>query len=235
VKPVDAAGASLSDRKRETRADDVRRRIRGDILACVFRPGERLQFPLLCERYGASVGVVREALASLSSQGLVRTQPHQGHIVSPLSYDDLAELTTARVLIEPVVLQSAIEQGSVEWEARVVAAHHVLSRTPRTPPGDPAHVSEEWAPAHEAFHEALFSGCTNDRLLSITRGLSHAAALYRAWSMPLEATRDVAAEHQGLVDAALARDVPLARERLREHIERTAQLLFTHVDSEDCE
>ena len=66
------------DRKRETRADDLRRRMRADILSGALRPGERLQFPEICRRYGTSVGVLREALTWLGAQGLVRTQAHQG-------------------------------------------------------------------------------------------------------------------------------------------------------------
>ena len=46
-------------------------------------------FPDLCKRYGASVGVTREALASLAAEGLVLAQPHQGYVVRPLSPEDL--------------------------------------------------------------------------------------------------------------------------------------------------
>ncbi len=225
-------GRATQDRKRETRADDLRRRMRTDILSGVLRPGERLQFPEMCRRYGTSVGVLREALTWLGSQGLVKTQAHQGHVVTPLSRSDLDELTSARLLIEPAVLARAVEEGSVDWEARVVAAHHVLTRTPRVEAGDPTRPSEEWAPAHEAFHAALFSGCSNQRLLAITEGFGHGAALYRIWSIPYEEKRDVAAEHRGLVEAAVGRDAELAAQRLHDHIAHTAELLREHVDED---
>ena len=215
----------MSAREKQTLGDQVGRRIRGDILAGRLRPGEKLAFAELCERYEASVGVVREALTWLAGQGLVRAQPHQGHIVSPLSADDLAELTQARVLIEPMVLRQSIEEGSVDWEARVVGAHHVLSRTSRTDADDERRASEEWIGVHERFHAALFSGCSNGRLLRITDGLAQEAALYRRWSVPYEEHRDVAAEHEALVAATVGRDPDRAVELLRTHIASTAELL----------
>src|SRR3954452_1130342 len=118
----DAESSGTQDRKRETRADDLRRRMRADILSGALKPGEKLQFPDMCWRYGTSVGVLREALTWLATQGLVRTQAHQGDVVTPLSRPDLDELTGARLLVEPAVLALAVREGSVEWEARVVAA-----------------------------------------------------------------------------------------------------------------
>ena len=218
--------------EKQTRATAVRRKMRDDILAGRLRPGQRLMFPDLCERYEASVGVVREALTSLVSDGLVRAQAHQGHIVTPLSHADLAELTIARTTIEPLVLRRSIANGDVQWEARLVAAHHVLSRTPRYDADDPQRGSDEWAAAHEEFHEALFAGCDNSRLLRTTRNLAEEAALYRRWSVPLEANRDVAGEHDELLAAAISRDADLAAERLCEHIARTAELLITHSEDE---
>jgi DNA-binding GntR family transcriptional regulator len=102
-----------------------------------------------------------------------------------------------------------------------------LSRTPREGGGG-QHFSDEWTAVHEAFHEALFSGSGNRRLLAIVRSFGEEAALYRRWSIPLEPNRDVAEEHQGIMEAALNRDADLAAERLCEHISYTAQLLLGH-------
>jgi DNA-binding GntR family transcriptional regulator len=230
--PAAQPGGGTPERKRETRADDLRRRMRADILSGALKPGERLPFHDMCWRYGTSIGVLREALTWLATQGLVTTHAHQGHVVTPLSRWDLDELTAARLLIEPAVLALSVQHGSVEWEARVVAAHHVLTRTPRTDPDDPSRPSADWASVHEAFHAALFSGCGNARLIAITEGFAHGAALYRIWSIPYEENRDVAAEHRGLMDAAIERDADLAARRLRDHISHTVDVLRAHIDAE---
>jgi DNA-binding GntR family transcriptional regulator len=213
---------------KQTRGSAIGAMLRDDILNGRYRPGDRLMFPGLCKRYGASVGVTREALASLAAEGLVQTEAHQGYVVRPLSPEDLTELTAARVSLEPIVLRQSIVHGNVGWESRVVAAHHVLMRTPREQEDDPLRITNEWAEAHEAFHAALFSGCENNRLLAITQMLATEAALYRRWSPPFESNRDVAAEHAALVEATIERDADKAADLLIAHIAHTAQLLITH-------
>ena len=57
-------------------------------------------------------------------------------MVTPLSEEDLADLTTARLEIEASSSASAVLDGDVAWEAQVVSAHHVLARTPLADPDD---------------------------------------------------------------------------------------------------
>ena len=201
--------------------------LRSDILAGRMQPGERLKFPDLCERYEASVGVTREALISLVGEGLVRSENHQGYVVTPLSEHDLGDLTAARLEIESLVFRQSVVDGDVEWEARAVSAHHVLSRTPLADADGTGRMSDEWARVHTEFHDALLSGCPNRRLLETARALRREADLYQRWSVSLgqEPERDIPAEHRGLLDAAVSRDADLAVERLREHISHTRKLL----------
>lgn len=55
----------------ETRNHMIYLQIRKNLLRGHFPPGHRFRLTQLCEEYGASVSVVREALTHLSSQGLV--------------------------------------------------------------------------------------------------------------------------------------------------------------------
>jgi DNA-binding GntR family transcriptional regulator len=207
----------------------VHRRLRSDILGGRLVPGSRLKFPELCEKYGVSVGAAREALTRLAADGLVRTQPHQGYMVTPLSHEDLADLTRARAEIEPLVLQMAVVEGDVQWESRAVAAHHVLERAPFISGDDPDHPTDEWTAAHAAFHLALVDGCTNRRLLNVARTLREEAELYRQWSVSFgqEPERDLAGEHHALLEAAVGREPELAARLMRDHINHTAQLLIS--------
>ncbi|GAA4526789.1 GntR family transcriptional regulator [Amycolatopsis samaneae] len=212
-----------------TRTDGIHQALRADILAARLMPGERLKFPDLAERYKVSVGVTREALTRLVAEGLVVARPHQGYLVRPLSHQDLAELTQARVEIESLVLRLSVREGDLRWEADAVAAHHLLERAPYRDPADPDLLADEWSRAHAAFHLALLAGCRNRRLLDTARSLRQEAELYRQWSVSLgnEPGRDVAAEHRALLDAAVARDAEQARNLLRDHIAHTAQLLIS--------
>ncbi|NUT38735.1 MAG: GntR family transcriptional regulator [Thermoactinospora sp.] len=210
------------------KSGEIYERLRTDILGGRLTPGQRLKFPDLCARYGTSVGAAREALTRLVTEGLVASQSNHGFTVVSLSYGDLAELTSARREVEPLVFAMAVREGDMAWEAAVVAAHHVLARTPFFGEGSREHPSAEWSAAHTAFHLALLEGCPNRRLRSIACGLREEAELYRTWAVSYgrESEEEIALEHRGLLDAVVERDALSAAERLRHHISHTARLLI---------
>ncbi|TCK21967.1 GntR family transcriptional regulator [Pseudonocardia endophytica] len=210
-----------------TRADELYERLRSDIFMGRLEPGRRLKFPDLCAEYGTSVGPVREALTRLTGERLVMLQAHLGYTVTPLSADELTDLTAARVEVEGLAFRRAILFGDERWESDVVAAHHLLAIREREVAttgvrGDP------WFVAHEAFHAVLLAGGGNRRLIEISRELRAETELYRRWAAPLmeENQRDPAAEHKALTDAAVARDADLGVELLRDHIAFSTQMLL---------
>lgn len=234
-----AEGASLVRVTRSgapTRAERVYTELRADILAGRQRPGSRLPFAELSERYGVSMGVAREALTRLTAEGLVESQPQQGFLVKSLSIVDLRHLTDARCAIETLVLREAVEHGGLGWESEALAAHHRLARTPMMATGDPDRLCEEWAAAHSTYHLVLLSGCPNPRLLAVAASLRDSAELYRRWSVPFgRHDRDIDAEHRALLDAVLARDGAEATRVLTAHIQHTTDVLLDdslHADGD---
>lgn len=211
-----------------TRVDAVYIQVRADILAGRLHPGDKLLLADLTQRYDAKMGTVREALLKLASEeDLVVAEPQVGFRVRPISTDDLEELTEARQVMEAEVFRISIEQGDLEWESRVIASHHRLTRIPQMDPDDPARISDEWARAHADFHETLLSGCTNARLRNVALTWRAAAELYRRWSVTTpHQGRDIAAEHRALCEAAVAREVDRGVDLLRAHISTTTQALL---------
>jgi DNA-binding GntR family transcriptional regulator len=222
-----------------TRAEAVFVRLRADILSGRLRPGSRLPFAQLSETYAVSMGVAREALSRLAEQGLVRTEPQLGYRVTPLSLDDLEDLTTTRCAVEGAALELAVAHGDLAWESAVVASHHALERTETWDRDDPALVNPDWAARHDAFHAALLSGCPAPRLVTLAASLRDAGEIYRSWAhgggdrspdVTLDSgRRDVAGEHRALVEAALDRDPTAAGHRLRAHLRATADLLVARM------
>ena len=210
-----------------TRGEQVYTQLRTDILSGRVLPGTRLRFAELTDRYDCSTSVLREGLTRLAEQGLVQSEPQHGFRVTPLSDDDLEDLTTARCALEGLVLRMSIEHGDIAWESELVAAHHALDRTAMETDGDPALMTEEWTVAHSRFHAALLAACHNQRLRTMALALRDAAELYRRWSRPIghDQGRDVAGEHRALVDAALRGDAKEAVRLLEEHLRRTTRAL----------
>ncbi|MBE1495407.1 DNA-binding GntR family transcriptional regulator [Amycolatopsis lexingtonensis] len=212
----------------ESLAVSVYTRLRSAILNGELAPGERLKAADLSAGHGVSLSVVREALGLLAAKDLVQVDRNRGFRVTPLSMRALADLTEARAINEGSALRLSVQRGDVTWESEVLAAHHRLAGQPMLLPGPPVRRNEEWARAHLEFHHTLIKACGNAVLLDVCTRLSDAAELYRAWSGPggEERHRDVAGEHQGLVDAALAHDAELAVARFEAHINRTREILM---------
>jgi DNA-binding GntR family transcriptional regulator len=201
--------------------------LRADLLACRILPGKRLKIQELCTQFSVSLGAIREALSRLTSEGLVVAEPQRGFRAAPISAADLADLTMVRVEIETLCLKRAIEYGDVDWEARLVAAAHRLSRTPERDGNDPARSNEDWAEAHSAFHLALVDGCGSPWLLHLHALLYAQSERYRRLSVPFAAKgRNVDEEHQAIVAATLARDVENAACLLATHLEATTLILL---------
>jgi DNA-binding GntR family transcriptional regulator len=212
--------------KASTLADDVYTATRTEILACRMPPGTKIRINDLCDRHGVSLGAVREALSRLFAEGLVLAEPHRGYRVAAVSIDDLKDLTTARMEIESICLERAIAYGGVEWESRIVAAAHRLSRVPdKAPQGDG--LNEAWIEAHEAYHDALVAACDSLHLLRSRKHLYLQGERYRRLSLPLSrGVRDLVAEHGELTAAALERDADSARMLIRRHIARTSEIIL---------
>jgi len=217
-----AAGAN-------TRTEEVYDSLRCDLLNGRIAPGEKLKLVELATRFAVSQSVVREALTRLTEQSLVIATPQRGFRVRELSVRDIAELTEARIQIESITLQMAIERGDMRWETDVLTTHHILERTAVA--DAEGLFNEQWPVHHRDFHRALLAGCNNIRLEGVATALRDSAELYRRWYWVLtdDHQRDIAAEHRQLKDLALARDADAAIALLRTHIERAPQQLIAYA------
>lgn len=224
----------MSPQPRAARTAHVHDDIRLDILTGKLAPSEPLRIAAFATEFGVSMAVIREALIRLSEQGLVAFTPNQGFRVTDISPTDLQELTDLRIHNETLALRRSIEHADMNWEARVVAAHHILDRLPYSNEGE-ENLSDEWSHAHLEFHLALVSGCGSQRLEQLTTSLRESSEVYHRLSHArFGAKRDIRAEHRQLMELATARDVEGATNALAEHIRATADnIVESLLNSED--
>lgn len=201
----------------ESVGESTYRRIRADIVFGTLLPGEKLRLDRLRERYGASVGTLRELLNRLASEGLVLAEGQRGFEVAPVSARNLRELAALRLLLEQHALHLSFKNGDMDWEARVVAAHHKLMQAERRLRQGDLGESGSWKRYDREFHQALISACGSDTLIEAYAPVYDKylrylmiAGIYRG-----EIADD---EHRKLLDCALARDADRACAILRTHI-----------------
>jgi DNA-binding GntR family transcriptional regulator len=209
-----------------TRSSVVLQRLRSDVLTGQLAPGSKLGFAELSARYDTSSGVLREVLPRLVEQGLATSEAQLGFRVVDVSVDNLSQLTDARVAIETLVISEAVARGDVTWESEVLARHHILERAGRGVAGN--EINEDWLEAHEAFHLAILSGCGNTYLYEAAARLRSISEVYRCWSTPenFRTHRDIEAEHRGIMEAVVGREVDLAVNLSERHIRLTTELLI---------
>lgn len=199
-------------------------RLRADILAGRFAPGEKLKIADLGASLSVSSSAVREALSRLVADQLVVSRDQKGFVVAPLSIEDLEDLTDVRCEIEALALRRSVARGRDDWEGALLAAAHRLRRTPMKNLEDSS-LTEAWVARHAAFHSAMVAACGSRRLLKLHAQLYEQSERYRGLSVYVEGDRDVESEHEALVDAALERDADRLVELTLAHFRRTTSLI----------
>lgn len=206
------------------------RAIRKAIVQCEFAPDERLRVEEISSRYGFSSSPVREALARLVEQGLVRSIENRGFRVAPISLEGIQDLTRVRLLIETDALRQSIDDGDDEWEERVVAAAHSLGLAEQRLGDGPVALDEVWSARHRAFHLAIYSACRSPLMLNLIEQLSDNAERYRRYSARFRVVeRRKGKEHQHLVETVLKRDKKAAVALLKKHIMGTERSVSESV------
>ncbi|HXE15901.1 MAG TPA: FCD domain-containing protein [Stellaceae bacterium] len=227
MKFSDSGAAPAAENGARTQSSALVGRVRSDIVAGALAPGARLKLPDLAERYRSGINPLREALARLTATGLVVLEDQKGFRVSPVSREDLIDLTRVRIEIECLALRRSMAHGDVEWEARVVAAHHRLTRMRLTASGNPKKLSDAWEAMHQEFHLALISACQSRWLLQFHRQLAEQSARYRRLAINFaDPKRDIPGEHDEIVKVVLARDADRACKLFEAHFARTTDIVL---------
>src|SRR5690349_11044304 len=132
--------ARIRPLKRSTLGEDVYAALQALIMEHTLAPGDRLNIDALARQLEVSPTPVREGLARLESDGLVRKKPLAGYTVSPLlTRDEFTEMFEMRLLLEPAAARWAAERADADLRARITAeAETTVLPAPRPNGGDHA-------------------------------------------------------------------------------------------------
>jgi GntR family transcriptional regulator, carbon starvation induced regulator len=199
--------------------------LKSQLLNGGFAPREQLRIDAITSALAVSKGAVREALARLTSDGLVDNTPQKGFVVAPVSSADLIDLTEVRIELESRCLELAIARGDLAWEGRVLSAYHLLSHTRLE--AEPGGVNPVWTERHDDFHDSLISACESRWRLRL-RGVTYLQAeRYRRMTRPkMLERRDVDSEHKAIMEATLQRNARLACQLMERHLRATMDLIL---------
>jgi DNA-binding GntR family transcriptional regulator len=199
--------------------------LRNDIIFGRMAPGERLKIDTLKETLDTGASPVREALSLLTSDQLVDRIDQRGFRVAATSREQFQEILDLRCRLEDLAVRDSIANGSSEWEESLVLAHHYMVRARQKSP-------EDFEECHKSFHMALLAGCSSPILLRFCNQLYDLNVRYRylAGKSKGYGRRNVDAEHEGILNAAVDRDVETLSARLLEHYRNTGAFLAEQMD-----
>ena len=196
--------------------------LREMILVGDLPAGQKLKIEKLRTMLNVGASPVREALSLLTSDMLVERIDQRGFRAAPASLANFEEILTLRTTLEDMALRQSIARATSDWEERLVLSHHKMKRLAGT---------ETFEDAHKSFHMALLSNaqapmleryCSQLYDLNIRyRYLAAGGASYRS--------RDIAAEHEDIFDAAVSGDAEAASEALLSHYRLTGEYLKTQL------
>lgn len=196
--------------------ESVLERLREAIVSGEFALGSLLSERALALQLGVSKTPVREALAQLRQEGLVRIYPQRGAFVFSLSAGEVVEMCEFRQTLEAAALRLAMERHP---DALVSDLDEVVRRmeTART-----RGINRDYLNADTAFHQVFFAHCGNGFLAeTYALHVGKIAALRTHLSVkPLHMDKSFA-EHRDIVERLKRGKVKEALGVLDVHIDRT--------------
>lgn len=149
LRPADVQQPSAAERIAGTLREEI---VEGRVL-----PGTRLTEETIATGLGVSRNTVREALALLISERIVVREPNRGVFVASPTVEDVRDLYSTRLLIEP----AAILWGSGFGGESVAEVRAAVGR------GQQARVEQRWddvGSANQQFHRAIVAMSGSRRL-----------------------------------------------------------------------
>ena len=201
-------------------------RLRELIITGALIPGKKLKIETLRKLLNTGASPVREALTLLTSDNLVERLDQRGFRAAEVSASNFAEILLLRCQLEDIALRQSIANATTEWEERMVLAQHRMLRAKKLSPKS----VEEF---HKAFHMGLLANAHAPVLLKFCSQLYDLNIRYRflAGNALNYQSRNIDAEHSGVLEAAIAGDADLASDLLCKHYQLTGEFLSGLFDS----
>jgi DNA-binding GntR family transcriptional regulator len=193
-----------------------------------FAPGESLSIEGLARELGVSPTPVREALGQLEHTGLVTRAALKGYRAAPpLSQARMAELLTARSVVEVAAVRAAVPVSDSVF-AELEAAHndHALSarRVQRMSARHPEKL--DWSTMRKyfnvdwEFHLVILRNCGNHYLLEMAEDLApHVHRLRQSMTYGTNDVEQAHTEHEVILEAVRAADPDRAATAMAVHLQ----------------
>ncbi|HLU56881.1 MAG TPA: GntR family transcriptional regulator [Pseudonocardia sp.] len=214
-----AADLAIDPAKRLT--PQVALRIREMIMSGEAPGNSPLRTEHLAARFGVSATPVREALMSLSGEGLVELRPGRGFRVVQMSRQDFIDIYDAQAYFAGELAgRAALHLTDEEVEQLYAMQAQIIEAIER---GDKAAERIEWE-----LHTLINRAARANKLRWLLR-LTIRHAPFRAWSSVTGWAQAAPEDHLPLLRAMRNRNPRTARDAMTAHIRNVGELLADHL------
>ncbi len=194
--------------------DVVFNTLRQAILKGELEPGERLMEIQLADRLGVSRTPIREAIRKLELEGLVLMIPRKGAEVARISEKSLRDVLEVRRSLEELAIELACQRMDEQELEDLEQAQEAFRKAIEK--GDAMEIAE----TDEHYHDIIYNGTGNSRLVQILNNLREQMYRYRLEYIKDAAKRQILiVEHDHILKAVKERHVSEAKAAIREHID----------------
>lgn len=206
-----ALPAGIPPLRRSVLSDDVLETLKGLIMEHRLAPEARVNIDALARELAVSPTPIREALARLESEGLVRKRPLAGYTVSPLlTRDEFTDMFDMRMVLEPTAARWAAERA--DGLSRTAVSREAMI------PYELADRPYASLTAQDARFHALVAAAAASPLLADAIDRLHAHLHIHRRYFPHAETGTTGREHQRIAEAISRGDPSAAEAAMRDHL-----------------
>ena len=188
------------------------------ILSGDLNQGERIVLEKMSERLNLSITPIREALNKLAQDDLIRVNPRSSYEVVSLSTEDIGDILDLREMLETFALRTA---GENLINFPVASFRELFQKI------NAGGSYKRFVEADIKFHEAIIAASKNGRLGKLYSYIRNPERILMIPSAKIAGRIETAVkEHVAILKAIENRDLDLAVEHLRSHIQRVKALLL---------
>ncbi|NVJ98200.1 MAG: FadR family transcriptional regulator [Alphaproteobacteria bacterium] len=222
---------------------DIVQRLGSEIVSEKYSKGTK--FPTeahLCEEYGVSRSIMREAVKILTGKGLLTARPRRGtevtqetnwNLLDPdvlfwllnreLSFELLIEFTQIRQGFEPEAAFLAATNATEEQKKKLLGAIEEMERAARG--------ESDALQSDIAFHISVLEASNNRFMMMLDSLVETALTFSIRVSNRIKGVKSASvADHRAVADAILAGDGTLARDNMKKMLDEAMRLFQMQAD-----
>ncbi|MEB3101263.1 GntR family transcriptional regulator [Ferviditalea candida] len=195
--------------------DKVYNYLKNAILNGEYGSGERLIERELADKLKISRTPIREALFRLESQGLVKTVPRKGVIVSEISFEMVMEVFTILSALQVLAVKLAIQKLNAD---SLQAFSKLIEKIEAFLDGQPADASI----MHMEIYDTLFKTANSPKLSEIIQGLQEYIRAFANTGYEIPGRmKESMKEHLEVLQAVQRKETELAEYLTKIHLEKS--------------